>query len=65
MREWMTTALDVLGLLLVAVGLAFFLWPHIGGSALAVSGGLILAGSALADRPIRTPRVSKTSEARR
>lgn len=51
-REVLTTALDVVGLILVAVGLAFFLWPYIGGAALICSGGLILVGSALAvDRP--------------
>lgn len=61
-RETLTTALDVIGLLLVAVGLAFFLWPFIGGAALACSGGLVLVGSALAvDRPMKT----RAREARR
>lgn len=66
MRDAMTTALDVLGLLLVAAGLAFFLWPHLGGAALAISGALILAGSAMADRPMRTPSRRRVArEARR
>lgn len=56
MRELLTTALDIIGLLLVAAGLAFFLWPEIGGAALACSGALIMAGSALSDRPVRVPR---------
>lgn len=46
MREAVTTALDVLGLLLVAAGLALFLWPIMGGAALAWSGVLIMAASA-------------------
>lgn len=45
-RDQITTALDVLGLLLVAAGLAFWLWPRIGGSALAAAGGLVLVVSA-------------------
>jgi hypothetical protein len=53
MREHITTALDVLGLLLVAAGLAFYLWPYLGGAALAVSGALILIGSALAVPVVR------------
>ena len=56
-RETVTTALDVVGLLLVAAGLAFFLWPIIGGAALACAGGLLLVGSALAvDRPTKPAR---------
>lgn len=51
MRDAIATALDVLGLLLVSIGLAFFLWPYMGGGALLVSGGLIMGASALADRP--------------
>lgn len=67
MREAMTTALDVLGLLLVAAGLAFWLWPTIGGGALAISGALLMIGSILSDRPIRIPRPRRTRarEARR
>lgn len=65
MHEAMTTVLDVLGLLLVAVGLTFFLWPMIGGAALAASGGLILIGSALSDRPLRIRRSRAAREASR
>lgn len=53
MRETITTALDVLGLLLVAAGLVFFLWPELGGASLGIAGALILVASALSDRPIR------------
>lgn len=56
MRDLITTALDVLGLLLVAAGLAFYLWPQLGGAALAVSGALILVGSMLSDRPFTRRR---------
>lgn len=56
MHGWVTTALDVLGLLLVAAGLVFFLWPWIGGGALAAGGGLVLAASALSDTPLRVRR---------
>lgn len=65
LRDTLTTVLDVLGLLLVAAGLAFFLWPVIGGAALVCSGALILAGSAFSDRPTRTPRRSRSREASR
>jgi drug/metabolite transporter (DMT)-like permease len=51
MRETITTALDVLGLLLVTAGLVFFLWPQIGGGSLAIGGAVILFASALSDRP--------------
>lgn len=47
MREVVTTALDVLGLLLVAAGLTAFLWQWIGLAALAAGGLLILAASFL------------------
>lgn len=53
MRDIITTGLDVLGLLLVAAGVVFFLWPYVGGGALAIAGGLIITASALADRPRR------------
>lgn len=56
MREAMTTALDVLGLLLVAAGLAAFLWTWIGPAALAPSGFLILAASTFADVQINRVR---------
>lgn len=56
MRDAITTALDVLGLLLVAAGLVFFLWPFIGGGALACAGALLVAASAQAARPVRVSR---------
>jgi hypothetical protein len=53
MREAMTTALDVLGLLLVAAGLAGFLWTWLGPAALAPAGFLVLSASRFASRPER------------
>lgn len=53
MRELMTTALDVTGLLLVAAGAGAGAYLVMGWAALAVSGGVVLAGSALASRPAR------------
>ncbi|WP_204014013.1 hypothetical protein [Sphaerimonospora thailandensis] len=46
----MTTLLDVLGLLLVAAGVAGGLWPAVGWWALAAGGVVVLGGSALAAR---------------
>ncbi|MDX2692950.1 hypothetical protein [Streptomyces ipomoeae] len=48
MRERMTTALDTAGLLLVAAGAGAGVYRWLGWAALAVSGGVILAGSWLA-----------------
>lgn len=48
-RVVVTTALDVLALLLVAAGFALALWPVVGGLALGVAGAVIALGSALAD----------------
>lgn len=53
MRELMTTALDVTGLLLVAAGVGAGAYLVVGWAALAVSGGVVLLGSALAARPPR------------
>ena len=53
MRERMTTALDTAGLLLVAAGAGAGVYQWLGWAALAVSGGVVLAGSALADRAPR------------
>lgn len=48
-REWITTLLDVLGLLLISLGVGAALKPVIGwGWALIVSGVLVLAGSQVA-----------------
>jgi hypothetical protein len=55
MREATTTALDILGLLLIAAGLAAFLWVWIGAAALAPAGFLILAASHLSDRQAHAP----------
>jgi hypothetical protein len=49
----MTTALDTAGLLLVAAGAGAGVYQWLGWAALAVSGGVVLAGSALADRAPR------------
>lgn len=48
MRSVVTTVLDALALLLIAAGAAWGLAPWIGGFALAVAGGIVLAGSLLA-----------------
>lgn len=56
MRDAMTTALDVLGLLLVAAGLAAFLWVWMGAAALAPAGFLILAASQISDRQFTPSR---------
>ncbi len=50
MRELVTTLLDVLGLLLVAAGAGLAAAVWIGWAGLAVSGVVVLAGSALAAR---------------
>lgn len=50
MRELTTTLLDALGVLLVAAGAGAGAWQVIGGGGLAVSGAVVLAGSALAAR---------------
>ncbi|MFF0295558.1 hypothetical protein ACFYST_06105 [Kitasatospora sp. NPDC004614] len=55
MREIATTVLDVLGLLLLALGAGAALFGLIGWSAAAVSGGVILAGSWVAARPGQRP----------
>jgi hypothetical protein len=46
--ELVTTLLDVLGLLLVAAGVAAACWPLIGPAALAPAGVVVLGGSWLA-----------------
>lgn len=54
MRELLTTVLDMLALLLIAAGLGALAYRWIGWVALAVSGAVVLAGSAFAhwqDRP--------------
>ncbi|MFG2699541.1 hypothetical protein [Streptomyces sp. NPDC048386] len=53
MRDVMTTALDVTGLLLVAAGAGAAVYPVIEWAALAVSGAVVLAGSWLATRQSR------------
>lgn len=45
-----TTALDVLGLLLVAAGAGAALWALVGPAALALAGAVVILGSALAQR---------------
>jgi hypothetical protein len=47
MRDLLTTALDVLGLLLLAAGIAALVYPFVGWAALAVAGVVVLSGSAL------------------
>ena len=48
MREVLTTALDALGLLLIAAGLAALAYQWIGLASLGVAGAVVLAGSAVA-----------------
>ena len=48
MREHLTTALDAIGLLLIAAGLAALAYRWIGWACLAVAGVIILGGSLLA-----------------
>lgn len=48
MREVLTTALDALGLLLVAAGLAALTYQWIGWACLAVAGVIVLGGSLFA-----------------
>ena len=48
MREVLTTALDALGLLLLAAGVAAFTFRWLGLGCLAVAGMIVLAGSAVA-----------------
>jgi hypothetical protein len=51
MREVVTTILDVIGLLLVATGVAWILWQWIGPAALVVAGLIVWAGTVIASRP--------------
>lgn len=48
MREHLTTALDALGLLLVAAGLGALAYRWIGWACLAVAGVIVLGGSFVA-----------------
>jgi len=56
MREVLTSALDALGLLLVAAGLAALVFPWAGWAALAVAGVVVLTGSAVASWQSRPPK---------
>ncbi|WP_381797280.1 hypothetical protein [Streptomyces niveus] len=56
MREQITTALDALGLLLVAAGAGAAAGMVIGWAGLAVSGAVVLAGSVLAARTAGSER---------
>jgi hypothetical protein len=51
-----TTLLDALGLLLLAAGTTGGLYPLIGAAALAPAGVVVLAGSWLAARQLRSPK---------
>ena len=50
MRDRVTTLLDILGLLLLAAGLAFAAAPWIGLASVGVAGVVVLAGSQVAAR---------------
>ena len=56
-RERITDALDVLGLLALAVGVAGGLWSFIGWTSIAAGGAIVLIGSALAASRDRPPKV--------
>jgi len=47
-REFVTTLLDTLGLLLIAAGMVGGAWAYIGASALCIGGVVLLAGAWLA-----------------
>jgi hypothetical protein len=59
MRDTLTTFLDTLGLLLVAAGLGALMFQWIGWTCLAVSGVVVLAGSAFAAGQGRPKRGEK------
>ncbi|WP_274031483.1 hypothetical protein [Streptomyces sp. MMBL 11-1] len=63
MREQMTTWLDMLGLVLIAAGVAAGLHPLIGWASLAAGGAVVLAGSAYAVRQTTAARKSGGGEA--
>lgn len=47
MKPSVTTALDVLGLLLIAAGVAWTIWPRVGPFALVFAGAIIMVASAV------------------
>lgn len=49
MHEIVTTLLDVLGLLALAIGAAAMLWPLLGLGCLVVGGVIVLLGARVAD----------------
>lgn len=55
MRDFVTTLLDTLGLLLIAAGVVGGLWVYVGAWALVGGGGVVLAGSWLASRVAAPP----------
>ena len=59
MRTVVTTALDAVGLLLVAAGTAAAVHPLIGWAGLGVAGGVVLTGSWWASRPARPAEVGE------
>lgn len=61
MHEIVTTALDILAILLLAAGGAALVWPMLGWGCLLIAGLVVLAGSqiaagALTDLPARLRR---------
>jgi hypothetical protein len=55
-NELLITLLEVVGLLLLAVGAILGLLPVVGGAAFAVGGVVVLAGAAFANRPEKNPK---------
>jgi hypothetical protein len=55
MREVLTTALDALGLLLIAAGAAALTYQWISWASLGVAGVVVLVGSAASDWQSRPP----------
>lgn len=61
MREVTTTALDILGLLLIVAGLVGFIWQWVGPAAFVPGGFVVLVASHWVSRPERV----KTSPSER
>lgn len=59
MREHLTTALDAVGLLLIAAGLAALTYRWIGWTCLAVAGAIVLGGSLVAATQAQPKRGDK------
>lgn len=61
MGNRITTALDVLGILLVASGVGWTIWPRVGPFALVFAGAIILTASFASAHLRRTPADEEAS----